>query len=339
MGCCFSQPAGPNAPYPGGAPSGSARAINSPRLRPSIADEGGSRSPRAAAHPGSSRRRHRDQQPLDQHIDKPLRLHVWYSKDRAWTRAQLDRERIEFFDTRVTGRPEIWQTLRAALEVLWENDAARRLATAPSTATEEESEQGDDEDDSHDVDVTALATAQSILKAAEITLPTGNLANGVYDQLGHYYALPEWIVRDPVNVAKQEEDDVEDARRDEELDEDRKGGALASTAAVAGRETADAEEALRRREEKGKAVVDERQRIRVRARLSENAKDVVIRVGSDDTVRVAALRILQESGLKDKAVRVKLVYLGKFLKENATLTSQGYQKEHIVNAFVFPVRH
>jgi hypothetical protein len=192
----------------------------------------------------------------------------------------------------VTGRPEIWQTLRAALEVLWEADAARRVAATAGTATEGETEQ-EEEEEEEDPD-TALATAQSILKAAEITLPTGNLANGVYDQLGHYYALPEWIVRDPVNVAEQDDGDLdEDADGDDELVKDRNRGG-----AVVGDGNDEAEEALRRREEKGKGVVDERQQIRVRARLSENARDVIVQVGSEDTARLVAQRIIKESGVR-----------------------------------------
>jgi hypothetical protein len=45
-----------------------------------------------------------------------------------------------------------------------------------------------------------LATAQQILTAAEITVPSGDLADGAYDKFGAYYPLPEHIVSDPVNI-------------------------------------------------------------------------------------------------------------------------------------------
>lgn len=185
----------------------------------------------------------------------------------------MDTERADFFDTRVTGRPEVWQVLKATLEVLWGADG--------SLPNGEDSRNGDESND-------ALATAQSILKAAEVTLPTGDLSNGVYDALGNYYALPEWIVCDPLNVAEERnaknksdvgrkgEDDMTGEDTTEEIDED---------------------EALRRREEKGKAVADIKNMMKVRARLSENLPDVIVSVGLEETVRIFAKRVAEESSV------------------------------------------
>lgn len=246
------------------------------------------------------RARHDPQQPLSEHIDKPLRRHVWASKNRTWTRAQLARERADFFDTRVTGRPEIWQTLHAALEILWEADAAaasRTAAPAPvAPADDNESREPDDDADDADED-TALATAQSILKAAEITLPTGNLSNGVYDALGTYYALPEWIVCDPVNVAEGSEEQVDDdrSRAAKEVGED--GEDPAAEEGVENVLNEDEDEALRRREEKGKAVADVRDLVKLRARLSENSRDIIVSVGSNETARSVARKITDEANV------------------------------------------
>jgi hypothetical protein len=200
---------------------------------------------------------------------------VWFCKDRTWTRAQLARERAEFFDTRVTGRVEIWQTVRAALEIMWEADVTARKAGA--TAGESDAEED-----------TALATAQSILKAAEITLPTGDLANGVYDSLGHYYALPEWIVRDPSNVLDGPQTSA--AIAPPKTEDDGTGGE--DTA-----EEIDDEETSRRREEKGKSILNVRDLIKIRARLSEDARDINVSVSSSETVRSIARKVLDESGV------------------------------------------
>ncbi|KAK8068785.1 hypothetical protein PG994_005401 [Apiospora phragmitis] len=350
MGCCFSTPNGPNAPYPGGAPpSSSARAINSPRLAANRIEEAvrSPRSPHRAEDMRSVRHRnnrrqhsssnnnghhtaasHQQQPPLSQHIDKPLRRHTWVAKSRVWTRPQLVRERADFFDTRVTGRPEIWQTIRAALEVLWEAEVAaavRRTKTdAAAAATNEDEHENEGGDGAGNADDTALATAQSILKAAEITLPTGNLANGVYDALGTYYAVPEWIVCDPVNVAasddpkKVEQDDNDDLTGGEETAEDND----------------EEEAALRRREEKGKAVADVRDLTKIRARLSENSRDIILTIGTNESVRSVIRKIKEEANLpRNKGVR--LSYMGRILKENTSLLDQGFQKGHVVNAFVF----
>ncbi|EQL03319.1 hypothetical protein G6O67_006373 [Ophiocordyceps sinensis] len=294
MGCCFSSFAGPNSPYPGGAPNSSAHHINPPSLnRPE--------STPAAADQASSRRRRRDPGPLDQHINKPLRRHEWSSKDRRWTRRELDSERAEFFDTRVTGRPEVWQTIHAALQVLWH----------PTFA-----------DDSNDDDLDGIATAQSILSAAEISLPTGDLANGVYDSLGNYYQLSGWIVADPNNLAQDGDVNTKGdlSTPDEDSAEDVEE--LAVT------------DAQKRREEKGKAVLDLREHVALRARLSETGRDIEVSVGKSDVVRSVARSIASEALLpSDK--RIRLAYMGKFLRETSSLEAQGWQSGHVINAFVF----
>lgn len=296
MGCCFSRPSGPNSPYPGGAANSSARAINPPPLTlPEPASQTTPQSP--------TRRRRRDQGPLDQHINKPLRRHSWSIHDRRWTRRQLDKERTDFFETRVTGRPEVWQTLHAALQQLWE--------PVSDDASEDE----------------ALATAQSILSAAEISLPTGNLVNGVYDSLGSYYQLPEWVVCDPNDLLEEDTDDARDAKGElATIDDD--------TGAGEDEEEEARQEAEERRAEKGKAVVDEREQITVRARLSESGRDYQVVVSKTEVVRTVAKKLAHEAGLSSTK-KIRIAYMGKILKETSSLESQGWQAGHIVNALVF----
>ncbi|GJC80513.1 ubiquitin domain-containing protein 2 [Colletotrichum liriopes] len=241
--------------------------------------------------------------PLDKHINKPLRRHVWTSKGRAWTRAALDRERADFFDTRVTGRPEVWQSLRAALEVLW--DPVGQGAAADGT--------------------DGLATAQGILDAAEITLPTGDLAQGAYDQLGSYYPLRSGS--SPIRTISSRTTPQSTALSTRDLKDDLAGGEETT-------EELDEDDNIRRREEKGKAVVDARDQLSVLARLSETARDVTVNFVKSDSVRVVARKIQEESGLAG-AKKVRIAYMGKILKENLSLTEQGWQEGHVVNALVF----
>jgi hypothetical protein len=138
-----------------------------------------------------------------------------------------------------------------------------------------------------------LATAQSIITAAEITLPTGDLAQGAYDALGNYYALHEWVVSDPSNMVEDsEETGVLQTDEDSKPDKD---AIVASEAAI--EEVEDEEEALRRREEKGKAVVDDREQITVMARLSETSQDIKVRIGKNESVRSLARKIGEEAGV------------------------------------------
>lgn len=295
QGCCFSRPRGPNSPYPGAAAqNGSSRAINSPGhaiqpLPPPALDYPADG--HQHQHPQRSRRRRR---PLDQHINKPLRRKEWASKNRTWSRSALDRERQEFFDTRVTGRPEVWQNLRAALAVLWESDIAAHLLAIHELPPSSDGDGEELDSDEHDP-AMALATAQSILDAGDITLPTGNLADGAYDALGNYYQLPAHIVSDPVNIVpdddaagggaivgetkdglREAEDTAEDADFDDDDDDD---------------------DAERRREEKGKGVADVRSQVVAVIRMSDTGRDMKLHVGKEESVRSIIRRINEETGV------------------------------------------
>jgi hypothetical protein len=253
MGCCLSRSSGPNSPYPGGAPNASSRAINPPPLSLPEAAQ-----PQIPAE--RRRQRRRNDRPLDQHIDKPLRRHEWTSRDRTWTKSELAKERAAFFDTRVTGRPEIWQTIHAALQVLWD----------PASQ------------DAQDDGSNGLATAQMILSAAEISLPTGDLANGVYDVFGNYYQLSEWAVSDPQNVGEDQETGAkgdistvgDDTAADEELSDDELDG---------------------KKQEKGKEVDEVQKVVKLRARLSENGQDINVNISELETVRSIAKKIALEA--------------------------------------------
>lgn len=314
MGCCFSRDGGPDGPYTGPGASTSARAINEqPHTGGASGSQTGNDEP---IHPSASRRRRRG---LTQHINRPLRTYEWTSQNRIWTPVELRRERDEFFDTRVTGREEIWQTLKAALEVLWAAEAATR-----QTRISRRSEDGPSEQDP----ATALATAQSIINAADITLPTGDLRDGAYDPLGNLYQIPRHIISDPSNLAwcpGSEREDLDDNKAD----------------LTAGEETEEREdgddihdEVERRREEKGKAVVDARDLIAIRARLSDGSRDVNVSANKGHSVRSLARQIADESCLSPNK-KIRIVYMGKMLKENTPLVDQGYQQGHVINAFVF----
>ncbi|KAM7189590.1 hypothetical protein V8F33_009958 [Rhypophila sp. PSN 637] len=351
MGCCMSTPSGSNSPYSGGGGSGSARAINEPQqtpgISPSQAGGGGvddvlpspsSADPRMRHH---HRHHHHHHQPLAQHINKPLRRHEWSSRNRLWTRAALTRERAEFFDTRVTGRQEIWQTLRAALEALWEADIAAAAAVKQQQQTINSGDdvlscQSGSRTEVEDPAI-ALATAQSILTAADITLPTGDLAQGAYDSLGNYYSLPEYVVSDPSNIVvrrpggqKTTEEDMDDMKADLTVGEETAEDDLDVMDPDKKRE-----EAERRREEKGKAVAaDVRDQVVIRARLSDGSRDVNVSVGKGETVRSIARHIADEAKLAPNK-KVRIAYMGKILKENLTLPTQGWKQGHVLNALVF----
>ena len=120
-----------------------------------------------------------------------------------------------------------------------------------------------------------IATAQGILDASAITLTTGDLLQGAYDEVGNFYQIPEHVISDPTNVIVSARDDV------------------ARSGNIAG-DTED-DEAERRREEKGKAVLKSEDIMKVRARLSDReGPDIVISLGKEQTIRVLVRRIQEE---------------------------------------------
>lgn len=102
------------------------------------------------------------------------------------SRRDLERERQAFFDTRVTGRPEIWQAIQLAVSLVREQQD--------------------------------LATAQGILDASGITVPRGRLEEGVWDEQGHLYRLEDWVIADPSDLVDEEKEmdslDTKDAFRE-----------------------------------------------------------------------------------------------------------------------------
>ncbi|KAI9722378.1 MAG: hypothetical protein M1812_001850 [Candelaria pacifica] len=219
---------------------------------------------------------------LGEHFNQPLRQHVWKSKT-TWTKEDLEREREEFFETRVTGRAEIWRALKTVVGL---------------------------------VDME-LETCQGILDASGITVPTGDLVNGAYDEAGNFYQIPERYVSDPVNIVLLP------------------GQSRADAAKTENSSNGDEEEAVRRREEKGKGVLHSLETYTVKARLSDRGgPDVQITLGKEQNIRVLMRRVQEEIGILGRG-KVKIAYMGKILKEGETLHNQGWKEGHVVNALVF----
>lgn len=327
MGCCASRPADdrdepqsssgqPSRTFPNpiasstravsstsaivaSTPSGQVRALQPP----SLASRG-----TASRSNISTPRRSSATRPvaLHEHYNAPLQLPPpWRSTSRTWTYTQLERERAEFFETRVTGRQEIWGALQNVCELLRQGE---------------------------------LATAQGILEAAGVTTPTGSLIEGCYDEAGNLYRLPETMILDPTNVIPDETTKRYDRRSN--IDGDTMVGVSETKAAAmdSGRgqdlekEEEDSEAIERRRDEKGKG--SGRDAVKVRCRLSDRGgPDVIVLLGKSQTVGTLARRVQSEADVA-KSARIRMAYLGKMLDEKETLAVQGWKEGHVVNALV-----
>ncbi|RAH87536.1 hypothetical protein BO86DRAFT_5324 [Aspergillus japonicus CBS 114.51] len=294
MGCCFSSSRdSDNSAYAAQVATEERRRESSPHR--AITTSNALSGTNASTSTRGARTIRNDHFTLSQHYNAPIRRHVWYSKRRLWSRAQLDQERTAFFETRVTGRPEIWAALSAAVSLMRAGD---------------------------------LSTAQTIIDAAGITVPTGDLCQGCYDEQGALYRLPQCIVSDPENMVRSVHD------QEDEFDTD--DGRLSSDEASGDDLIATDVDLERRRDEKGKT--SERDLIRVRARLSDRGgPDIDLSVGKTENVGFIARKVQQEAVIP-RSYRVRIAYLGKILKEHQPLVDQGWNPGHVVNALVVP-RH
>lgn len=212
-----------------------------------------------------------------------------------WTRSQIERERAAFFDTRVTGREEVWNALRLVCEMLRQGN---------------------------------VADAQTVMDTTNLSSPQGRVARdrgqhqhrgGIYDERGALYDIPAWVVTDPQDVVEDDEEkDAEAGASDDDEDE------AESPTNIAARE--------RRRDEKGKGRAEDLgELMHVRVRLSDRTTDVTVPFRRKEKVAAIIRGIQQQVGAK----RVRLMYLGKVLHETKPLMEQGWKADHVLNGLIF----
>ena len=177
-------------------------------------------------------------------FNEPLKAHTYVSK-KLWTQSRLERERRDFFDTRTSGRSEVWSCIRSAAELFRQGD---------------------------------VDTAQMMINASGLTVPTGNMVEGVYDSQGAYYQLPEWAVADPVNLQRDEDGDAKDTSTTKpdaviESENSRKIGKGKGKAPPAG------------------------EGVSLKARLSDRATDIILTVYKTDPISDIVEKIKEEAGV------------------------------------------
>jgi len=161
-----------------------------------------------------------------------------------------------------------------------------------------------------------FSTAQEILDASSITLPTGDLVDGAYDYFGNLYAIPEYVVSYPTNVI----DDLTGLEAEEKLTASTSTKATASTG-----------------ETQGQREIPAGEVIQVKARLSDrggSGQDVVVTAGKDDSLRTIIEGIATLAGVNPS--KIKIAYLGKILDPRRSIVAQGWKTGNVVNAMVAP---
>jgi len=120
-----------------------------------------------------------------------------------WTRSELARQREAFFETRVSGRPEMWAAMKQVTELIRSGD---------------------------------LKAAQTILDATGATCPTGKICverrrggqrkGGIYDDKGLLYEIPGWVVSDPEDLVAEPIEGKEINEESEDEIDAEKGGVM-----------------------------------------------------------------------------------------------------------------
>lgn len=158
----------------------------------------------------------------------------------------MERERKDFFDTRVSGRPEVWSCIKTAAELFRDGD---------------------------------VGTAQTLMNASGLTVPTGDMVEGVYDSTGAYYQLPDWTIADPSNLQQSGEAEPKD-----------------DISALKADALTDTDQARKNEKGKGKAPVAG-EGVALKARLSDRATDINLTVLKTDTIGEIIERVREESGV------------------------------------------
>ncbi|KAF2667402.1 hypothetical protein BT63DRAFT_291280 [Microthyrium microscopicum] len=217
---------------------------------------------------------------------------------------ELEAARTEFFDTRVAGRPEMWQALRLVSELV---------------------QNGDTE------------SAQAVLDAAGGTCPSGDLwgrRGGCYDEFGERYVVPEWCLGMPSGLEPRA-DHGNGGDGDAAIGDDGGRGEQALLQDEIRFFTRDGNASKGKDRvpsppgEKVKGV-----ELKVRVRLSHTARDVVVKLGDQENVEVLVSR-LRYAGVISPSSNVRLVHVGHFLNFTKPLPQQGWTPGHVLNMFVF----
>ncbi|CAG8581419.1 8998_t:CDS:2 [Ambispora gerdemannii] len=195
---------------------------------------------------------------------------------------RLKMQRDAFWDTAPSyeGRLEIWQALRCACE-------------------------------SED-----LILAQAIIDSANITIPTGNLTNGCYDELGNRYVIPVYCIVEPVNLIK--ESDSEGGTSSHQADDNMDSKLLSESAASV--TTTD-----------DNTFYDHN----LTVRLSNHAKDVRISVNlKQETIGTLRQKLCANEELDGQEFNARFFFLGRMLDDDTKLADVKFEEGQVLQALI-----
>ncbi|KAI7868427.1 hypothetical protein BDF14DRAFT_547933 [Spinellus fusiger] len=226
-------------------------------------------------------------------VCKPFkRSHLTWTADTLITSSQLARQKEAFWETAPSyeGRLEIWQALRAA------------------------------------INTPDIHLARSILEAANIMLPTGNPADGCFDELGHCYVIPLYCLVDPLNLVSEETPANED-----ESDTSHRIVPVPTIVQIP----------LGKTKEKETHSLSTNASHPITIRLS-TAKDLTLHIHQrNETIGSLKVRIFQhpEAHIHQETHTLRLIYLGRILQDTMSITCEEAETSQIHLEHTFKKPH
>ncbi|RGB35021.1 hypothetical protein C1646_700505 [Rhizophagus diaphanus] len=214
-----------------------------------------------------------DGNPIPRGGNRPLiKKGITWTADSPITIYNLKRQRDAFWDTAPSyeGRLEIWQALRCSCE-------------------------------SED-----LTLSQAIIDSANITIPTGNLSDGCYDELGNRYVIPIYCIVDPTNLITDNNYDEGTSQRVENLD----------TKLLAEQE-----------------IVGPGHTFTIR--LSTSTRDVKINYNPKlDTIATLKVKLCADQNIDIKRFNIRFFFLGRMFDDRTKLHDISLEDDQILQTFI-----
>ncbi|KAK9766778.1 hypothetical protein K7432_003884 [Basidiobolus ranarum] len=235
--------------------------------------------------------------------NKPLKKKViTWTSETPLTLAQLQAQRDGFWDTAPTyeGRRDVWEGLRTACET---ND---------------------------------LIHAQAIVDGLRLSVPTGHLSDGCYDELGNRYIIPQYCFAEPTNLvmvssesnvkppvelpAPEYELEDKKVKPQEEVSDTSKPQPIPVITVTEHAPEPEVE-----------AFGDGSQELTVRL---NTGKDVRIKVSPSEDLHSVKAKVCAAESVDPSTVNIKFIYLGKILDQSTTIEGTKIPAGGVIQALV-----
>jgi hypothetical protein len=154
-----------------------------------------------------------------------------------------------------------------------------------------------------------LTLSQAIIDSANITIPTGNLSDGCYDELGNRYVIPIYCIVDPTNLITDNNYDEGTSQRSENLD----------TKLLAEQDIVGPEQTFHT----------------FTIRLSTSTRDIKINYNPKlDTIATIKAKLCVNQNIDIKRFNIRFFFLGRMFDDKTKLCDISLEDDQILQTFI-----